>query len=72
MYMPLVRYMLSSVRLSSVVCHLSVTFVRPAQAIEIFKFRFTVVIVFCCFRSIVKHCVAYVCAIIYVQVYCTL
>ena len=31
-----VRYMSSPVRLSSVVRHLSVTFVRPTQAIEIF------------------------------------
>jgi len=36
-----VRYMSSTVRLSSVVCRLSVTFVRPTQTIEIFGNVFT-------------------------------
>ena len=36
-----VRYMLSPVRLSSVVCVSSVTFVRPTQAAQIFGNIFT-------------------------------
>ena len=37
-----VRYMLSAVRLSSVVCRLSVTLVHPTQAVELFRIFFTI------------------------------